>query len=211
MGFELTVKRLKEVFEITITKNPKLVLGVQLDRDFEANTIKLHQSTYIRSFTDLFVKDTMRSRAVPMEPGTSRTIIKSLYDVQSRGEQGHEHELRSRAGKIIYLKTRPDVAFAGGFIARFVASAGEEELKRSDHLMQYLKGRIADGIIYSHDGDNTMTAYSDSDLGGDPCTARTTAGIMIFIGKSLVYYRSFLMRKVTGDGLDGYGVDVCSP
>ena len=197
-GYEVAIKCLRSVFEITIEKNPKLILGVQLDRDFGQTNIKLHQTTYIKSMIKQFQLEDCKGRSTPMERNATGIILKKLRDAKDKGEQGRELDLMKRAGKLMYLKTRPDVSFAAGFVARFSKSAGDEEVKMATDIIRYLKEYPSAGILLTANKDAEMHWYVDADLAGDPTTAKSTSGI---IGKdgagNTIYFRSWLQKKVS--------------
>ena len=196
-GFKLAIECLKSVFEITITKEPKMILGVQFDRDWGAKSIKLHQTTYIKSILRAFGLQNTRGRSTPMEKNTSSLIHKKLREIKERGEQGRETDLKQRIGKLIYLKTRPDIAFASGFISRFGKSAGNEEVKMANDIIRYLGSYPGKGITFKAGDWAEMHWYSDSDLGGDPISSKSTSGIVCKDGAgNTLFFRSWLQRKV---------------
>ena len=76
---------------------------------------------------------------------------------------------RSLVGSLRYLvHTRPDIAFAVGYVSRFMEKPQQEHLVAVKHLLRYIAGTVDYGIVYSKllSGDNRLTGYSDSDWGG---------------------------------------------
>ncbi|XP_020972460.1 uncharacterized protein LOC107623970 [Arachis ipaensis] len=58
------------------------------------------------------------------------------------------------------------------------------------HILRYLKGFLAHGILFhSHNG-LKLTGYSDSDWGTCPDTRRSVSGYCFFLGSSLICWRS---------------------
>ena len=192
------------MFEITVVREPNLILGVQVKRDRAARRVKLHQTTYIKTALKDFSFENCRGRSTPMEPGTSKAILKRIQEVKGQGPQGCETELKSKIGKLIFLKTRPDVAFAVGFMARFGMSAGPAEVARVNHILHYLKSNPDRGLLLDANGGVELMFFSDSDLAGDPETTKSTSAIMGFAGhNNLIYYRSFLQKKMASSTFMG--------
>jgi hypothetical protein len=199
-GFELLIERLKSVFEITIVKDPKMILGVQLERDYENKKLKLHQGAYIQRALEEFKLSGSTCKDIPMDPGVAPSVLKKIIALKADGkviEQGREAELRSKIGKLIFLKTRPDVAFATAFMARFTCSAGDDEIRNVNNIFRYLMKDPSRGIILDGNKGFDLSMFCDADLGGDPESGKSTSGIVISIGGGgAMTYRSKLQRKV---------------
>ena len=203
LGYELTVARLKSIFEITIVPEPKLILGVQLERDFEAKTLKLHQENYINKALSEFNLDGSNCKDLPMDPGVANAILKKIVELAARRNSpaqvgGYESVSRSMIGKLLFLKCRPDVAFATTFMARFASCAGPDEFRLIKNIFLFLKTEPSRGIILSGKGDDSITAYSDADLGGDPNSVKSTSGVILHMNNGgALFFSSKLQRKVS--------------
>ena len=81
LGYELTVARLKSIFEITIVPEPKLILGVQLERDYDAKTLKFHQENYISKALSEFKLDGSNCKDLPMDPGVANAVLKKIVEL----------------------------------------------------------------------------------------------------------------------------------
>ena len=53
-------------------------------------------------------------------------------------------------------------------------------------VFQYIKGTITYGILF--DGNTELTAYSDSDYGGDLMTRQSTSGVLLLRGGPVVWF-----------------------
>nr|KYP46920.1 hypothetical protein KK1_031491 [Cajanus cajan] len=70
-------------------------------------------------------------------------------------------------------------------------------LKTVHHLLQYLKGTPGQGILFHSDSNLNLTVYSDADWAGCLNTRRLTTGFAIFLGESLISWRSKRQNTVS--------------
>ena len=105
-GFDKTVRCLKGVFEIKIMREPRVLLGVVIERDRSNKKMSLHQGPYIkRLIDDLGVKNCHPPKT-PMEAGAQAELRKGLV-MGKVGTLGRESEYQSIVGKLMWLfKTR---------------------------------------------------------------------------------------------------------
>jgi hypothetical protein len=131
------------------------------------------------------------SCSVPMEPklklskkSTSPPVDATLY--------------RSIVGSLRYLvHTRPDIAFAVGYVSRFMEAPTTEHMAVVKHLLRYITGTRNLGCFFGRgDGNMVLTGYSDSDLAGDRDDSKSTSDLMFFLGSSPVSWQSQKQRVV---------------
>ena len=63
--------------------------------------------------------------------------------------------------------------------------------------MRYLKNAPGQGLFFSSNSDFRLRAYCDSDWAGCPITRRSTTGYCVFLGPSLVSWRSKHQKTVS--------------
>jgi hypothetical protein len=67
----------------------------------------------------------------------------------------------------------------------------QEHMAAVKHILRYVSGTLQCGVHYSRGNNGApLIGYSDSDLGGDIDTRRSTTGIMVFLGSNLVSWQS---------------------
>ena len=95
---------------------------------------------------------------------------------------------RRLIGSLYYLvHTRPDIAFAVGFVSRFMEKPTMEHLTSMKRIMRYLAGTLDYGLHFTRaPGSARFVGYCDSDLGGDIDTSKSTTGVLFFLGQCLV-------------------------
>lgn len=85
-------------------------------------------------------------------------------------------------GSLSYLAvgTRPDIAFAVNYLARFLAKPQKEHWLAVKHVLRYLLGTWTEGILFkNNDVNEELEVYCDSNWGGE--NSRSTHGYVIFL------------------------------
>ncbi|XP_039827389.1 secreted RxLR effector protein 161-like [Panicum virgatum] len=106
---------------------------------------------------------------------------------------------RSLVGSLRYLvHTWPDIAFAVGYVSRFMEKPRQEHLVAVKHLLRYIAGTTEYGLVYPKlsSGDNNLIGYSDSDMGGDIDERKCTTGVLFFLGEMPVTWQSQKQKAV---------------
>ncbi|XP_019242470.1 PREDICTED: uncharacterized protein LOC109222582, partial [Nicotiana attenuata] len=98
---------------------------------------------------------------------------------------------RSLVGKLLFLThTRPDICFRVQHLSQFLQSPRVPHMAAALHMLRYLKGIFDLGLYYSNSSDFTVSAYSDSDWAACPDTRRSVTGFCVFLGDSLISWKS---------------------
>ena len=77
---------------------------------------------------------------------------------------------RSIVGGLRYLfHTRPNIAFAVGYISRFMEDPREDHWVAVKQLLRYVKGTVDQGIVFPKTGGSglKLTVFSVADMVGD--------------------------------------------
>lgn len=108
-------------------------------------------------------------------------------------------EYNSIFGGLQFLanNTRPDIAFAVNFLARFLVNPSKEHLQAAFRVLRYIAKEPDRGIIFVKSVDKpTIEADSDADFAADSSTSRSTSGSLILLSSGPVSWRSYLQREV---------------
>jgi hypothetical protein len=103
---------------------------------------------------------------------------------------------RSVAGALQYLTiTRPDIAYAVQQVCLHMHAPRYVHHTMLKRILRYVKGTTSLGIQLRTASTPMITAYSDTEWVGCPHTRRSTSGLCVFFGNSLISWSS--KRKTT--------------
>lgn len=91
-------------------------------------------------------------------------------------------------GGLRYLvHTRPNIAYVVGIISLFMERPTITHLNAAKRILRYIKGTLNFRLVYSkNSGNNVLSGYSDSDLGGHIDVRKSTGGMVFFLNESLI-------------------------
>jgi hypothetical protein len=89
-------------------------------------------------------------------------------------------------GSMLYLaiSTRPDISYAVGELARFMAAPTSVHWQAAKGLLRYLAGTAAFGLVFG--GGEGLVGYTDADYAGCPDTRRSTGGYLFMMGGAAI-------------------------
>lgn len=98
---------------------------------------------------------------------------------------------RQIIGKLLYLtNTRPDICYSVHKLSQFLVKPMITHNKAVHRILRYVKSNPGLGLFFSADTLLRLSAFSDADWGGCPDTRRSTTGYCVFLGNSLVSWKS---------------------
>ncbi|XP_026379636.1 uncharacterized protein LOC113274473 [Papaver somniferum] len=98
---------------------------------------------------------------------------------------------RQLVGSLNYLTiTRPDIIHAVHIVIQFMSYPRSTHYAAVLRILRYIKGTLYQGLHFSSNPDLRLRAYSDSDWAGDVTDRRSTTGYCLFLGNSLISWRS---------------------
>ncbi|RVW56241.1 Retrovirus-related Pol polyprotein from transposon RE1 [Vitis vinifera] len=126
----------------------------------------------------------------PMERGLKLSDKSDLLKDQGR--------YRRLVGRLIYLTvSRPDITYAVHVLSRFMHQPRKAHMEAAFRVVRYLKNAPGQGLFFSSNNDLRLRAYCDSDWAGCPLTRRSTTGYCVFLGPSLISWRSKRQKTVS--------------
>lgn len=165
-------------------------LGIEVNQDKHGITI--NQAAYAQKILKIGGMAECNSACVPME-----TRLK--LSKQSDRPPVDVTMYRSIVGSLRYLvHTRPDIAYAVGFVSRFMESPKDDHLAAVKHILRYIAGTLNYGCVLVNSGENgiPLLGFSDSDLAGDTDDRKSTSGVIFFLGSSPIAWQSQKQKVV---------------
>ncbi|KAG2951261.1 hypothetical protein PC119_g28235 [Phytophthora cactorum] len=85
---------------------------------------------------------------------------------------------REAVGALMHLMTatRPDIAYAVGYVSRFMENPQEEHWVAVKRIFRYLQGTKTHGICFKPGNKIDFRGYSDADWAGDLADRKSTSG-----------------------------------
>lgn len=171
------------------------VLGIQVLH--HSTGIYLLQRHYIETVLRQFNHNSAHAVATPLDPS-------AIGSIDKRMDQATDDEIKRYGrliGSLIYLstRTRPDIATAIGFLARFTANPSEIHWAALKRVLRYLQGTRDLALHFPRrsrdDNDDIplesrLNAYSDADWGCSLVDRKSITGYLIRFGRSAVDWRS---------------------
>ncbi|KAL9280496.1 putative RNA-directed DNA polymerase [Arabidopsis thaliana] len=173
---------LQNQFKLRDLSDLKYFLGLEIARTSEG--ISLCQRKYALELLSAAGMLGCKPAFVPMIPN-----VKLLKDDGILLEDTGEY--RRLVGKLMYLTiTRPDITYAVNKLCQFTSAPRTSHLAAVYRVLQYIKGTVGQGLFYSADSDLTLKGFADSDWASCADSRRSTTGFSMFVGDSLISWRS---------------------
>ena len=189
------IKKRKEemgkIWEIKDVGETEYFLGMRVQQDLDAGTIRLTQRPYCEHVLNHFRLENATPRNTPLPVGTTLNSEMSPKTDSGKKEIG-DKPYCSILGSVMWgqLATRPDLSFSVSLLARFQANPGIEHWRALIHVIGYIKNTIDYGLTYSRDAELSPIAYVDTDYGGCADTRRSTSGYIFLMSGGAVTWSS---------------------
>jgi hypothetical protein len=207
-GIAFVKKALKRVFDIHDLGEAKVFLGMEIVRDRERRSLKLHQASYARRIVERFGQKDAKSRVLPMDKGERLTAGGNgkLLDKE-------RYPYSAAVGSLLYLSacTRPDIAFVTGALARYMQNPTEEHWGHVINVYRYIGGTLEQGLVFG-EGDESSgggeqlplvpDVYGDADYASDPVSRRSTTGYVIRLYGAAVSWKAQQQPTVAFSTMD---------
>lgn len=173
-------ERLLKSFDVTWTEELEQIVGIKISRSSKG--IFLSQPTLISSILNNCGFPTSR---------VSKPMIANLRLDTGSGTAVDGSRYLSILGSLSYLAigTRPDIAFAVNYLARFSSRPEDVHWLALKHLLRYISGTKFDGILFTgrHE-DDTLITYCDANWGGE--YSRSTHGFIVLLFGNTISWAS---------------------
>ncbi|KAG4220176.1 hypothetical protein PC116_g31345 [Phytophthora cactorum] len=104
--------------------------------------------------------------------------IHTFHQISSDAATKVNAPFREAVGALMHLMTatRPDIAYAVGYVSRFMENPQEEHWVAVKRIFRYLQGTKTHGICFKPGDNIDFRGYSDADWAGDLADRKSTSG-----------------------------------
>ena len=174
--------QLKSFFKLRDLGLMKYFLGLEIARSTEG--IHICQRKYALDLLDDTGLLGCKPSSIPMDPAVK-------LSTETGGDFVDAGAYRRLIGRLMYLQiTRPDITFAVNKLSQFSSAPRKSHHQALLKVLHYVKGTIGQGLFYSSHAEMQMQAFADSDWGSCQDSRRSTSGFCIFLGSSLIAWKS---------------------
>lgn len=173
-------------FDVKDLGTVKHLLGLQVK--LEKHHIRISQSTYTSKLIEDMCMMDAKPSAVPAVGG---------IDLDSDTPEGvnmvSSTHYRYLIGKLMYamVSTRPDIAFATGFLGKYARNPDERHLDAAKVAIKYLVGTKNAYIEYKQSSNPLkIEGYCDSDYAGDLQSRKSTSGYVFMLNGAPISWSS---------------------
>ena len=98
---------------------------------------------------------------------------------------------RNLIGKLLYMTIiRPEISFSANTLSQFMHEPRKPHLEVILRILRYLKGSPGQGLLFPSHNDLGLIGYCDADWGGCTTTRRSVTSYCVFLGKTLISWKS---------------------
>jgi len=172
-------------------------LGMHVEQ--KPGEIRIHQKKYI---DEIVAKYGFRD-AAPVKTPLDKDIKLSAPDDHTAHPKFRK-EYQSKVGSLNFAsnQTRPDIAFATGYVARYASNPNQTHMKAVDRIFGYLKNDPKKGIVYPGKHGLQLRGFVDSDFAGCEDSRRSTTGWVFTLAGGPVSWSSQRQKTVATSTMD---------
>jgi len=182
-------KTLLAAFDARDLGKAEFFLGMRLERQRDARTLKLTQERLAKDLVDKYGLGDAKKKTTPM------SVALKLKASDGDPLDRDTYDYASLVGSLLYLSvcTRPDISYAVGVLSKFMANPTTTHWNAAKAVLRYVAGSIDTGITYGGGGNGAsdgVYGYCDADYAGDLDTRRSTTGYVFLINGGAVSWAS---------------------
>jgi hypothetical protein len=177
---------LMQHFKMTWTDEPRMLLGIELNRHRENGTLRISQKHCAEDILKTFNMNNCTPKKYP--------ILKVLPAPPNEGKPAPDRRFPylEFIGKLNYLarSTRPHLSFVASHLAAFCSSYQQEHREACLDLMRYIKGALDTSTVYTRDAASHPIGFSDADYATNPGDRKSISGYGFMYAGGMISWRS---------------------
>jgi hypothetical protein len=189
--------QISRTFPMTDEDECSWYLGMHVEQ--KPGEIRIHQKQYI----DQIVAKYGFSQASPVKTPLDKDIKLAKQD-DHIAHPNFRTAYQSKVGSLNFAsnQTRPDIAFATGYVARYSSNPNQTHMDAVDRIFAYLKNDPGKGIVYSGKNGLQLMGFVDSDFAGCEDSRRSTTGWVFTLAGGPVSWSSQRQKTVATSTMD---------
>jgi len=189
--------QISRTFPMTDEGECSWYLGMHVEQ--KPGEIRIHQKQYI----DQILAKYGFSQVAPIRTPLDKDIKLAKQDDYTAHPK-FRTEYQSKVGSLNFAsnQTRPDIAFATGYVARYASNPNRTHMDAVDRIFAYLKNDPGKGIVYSGKHGLHLTGFVDSDFAGCEDSRRSTTGWVFTLAGGPVSWSSQRQKTVATSTMD---------
>ena len=193
---ERTKRFLSETFNLKDLGEVEYFLGVKVSKT--ADGIKLSQKAYTEQVLHRFGMTDCKPAPTPV--CNQKELSGSHLVSESEKQKMIGKPYREAVGALLYLsvRTRPDIAVAMSLLSKNVQDPRPVHWEGVKRVLRYLKGSLERGLVYQKCGGlepPELIMHVDADWATNPETRCSRTGVVSFLGRHLVHWKSRMQRS----------------
>ncbi|KAJ4865181.1 reverse transcriptase (RNA-dependent DNA polymerase) domain-containing protein [Trichoderma breve] len=172
-------------------------LGMNIEQSRDG--IHINQRRYAEQVLKRFGLEEITPAKTPM---AANTILRRERDHVAAADLKNRYQ--SMVGSLMWLSnmTRPEMAYATNYCARFTANPNQQHMDATLHVMAYLAETLDSGLFYPRGTNVNIVGYSDADFAGCQDTRRSTSGYIFLLGGCPVSWTSQRQKSMATATMD---------
>ena len=192
-----TKRMLSKNFDMKDLGEASFVLGIEIHRNRSCGLLGLSQRAYVDRILERFNMQQCKPGIAPVCKGDKLSLLQCPHSDFEKAQMKNV-PYASAPGSIMYAQvcTRPDIAFATGFLGRYQSNPGYDHWVAAKKVMRYLKRTKDYMLIYKHVQDLQLVGYSDSDFAGCQDEKKSTTGYIFKLAGAAVSWKSEKQKSI---------------
>ena len=189
------VREMLDRFDGTCDRNLTKMIGMEWERDIEADTSILHQRSFTKLLKAFGFCQYSKPTKTPQETGTRLNAA----DQPDTPDPVLHRRYRTIVGVLGWLNqgTRPDISHAYSELSKFIQRPGQKYMDAAEYCLKYLAGTVDLCIHYGRTKDgkiegrelNSLWGWVDVDFAADLDTRRSHTGYVIMMNDGPISWK----------------------